>query len=66
MIRAMVTRRALAPLVAAVLLIGGSLPGRQRRLIEAWSEIHQAELLIDWERPAGWIAPDQDRATPVE
>lgn len=31
-------------------LIGGSLPSRQRRLVEAWAEIHQGELLADWER----------------
>ena len=29
-------------------LIGGSLPGRQQRLVEAWAEIHQPELLEDW------------------
>lgn len=31
-------------------LIGGSLPRRQQRLVEAWAEIHQRELLDDWER----------------
>jgi len=31
-------------------LIAGSLPRRQKRLVEAWAEIHQAELLADWER----------------
>ena len=25
----------------------GSLPRRQRRLVEAWAELHQAELLTD-------------------
>lgn len=30
-------------------LISGSLPKRQQRLVEAWAELHQAELLIDWE-----------------
>jgi hypothetical protein len=29
-------------------LIGGSLPNRQQRLVEAWAEIHQSELLEDW------------------
>lgn len=43
-------------------LIGGSLPGRQRRLAEAWAEIHQAELLAAWAslqagRPPGKIEP---------
>lgn len=31
-------------------LIAGSIPRRQRRLVEAWAEIHQAELIADWER----------------
>jgi hypothetical protein len=30
-------------------LIAGSLPRRQRRLVEAWAELHQAELLADWD-----------------
>jgi Domain of unknown function (DUF4160) len=31
-------------------LIAGSLPRRQRRLVEAWAELHEAELRIDWNR----------------
>lgn len=31
-------------------LIAGSLPRRQQRLVAAWAELHQAELLADWER----------------
>ena len=31
-------------------LIAGELPRRQQRLVEAWAELHQAELLADWER----------------
>jgi hypothetical protein len=31
-------------------LIAGSLPRRQQRLVVAWAELHQAELLTDWER----------------
>jgi Domain of unknown function (DUF4160) len=31
-------------------LIAGSLPRRQRRLVEAWAELHQPELFADWER----------------
>ena len=31
-------------------LIAGSLPRRQQRLVEAWAELHQAELRADWER----------------
>jgi hypothetical protein len=30
-------------------LIAGDLPKRQRRLVEAWAELHQAELSADWE-----------------
>jgi len=29
-------------------LIAGELPRRQRRLVEAWAELHQAELIEDW------------------
>ena len=29
-------------------LIGGSLPRRQQRLVEAWAELHKDELLADW------------------
>lgn len=32
-------------------LVGGALPQRQRRPVEAWAEIHQAELLAGWARP---------------
>jgi hypothetical protein len=41
-------------------LIGGDLPQRQRRLVEAWAEIHHAELLTGWERLQGWLAAGQD------
>ena len=30
--------------------IAGSLPRRQQRLVEAWAELHQQELLADWKR----------------
>jgi hypothetical protein len=29
--------------------LGGGLPQTQRRLVEAWAEIHRAELQTDWE-----------------
>ena len=35
--------------VNPVELIAGELPQRQQRLVEAWAELHQAELLADWE-----------------
>ncbi len=30
-------------------LIAGSLPRRQQRLVEAWAELHHAELVAAWE-----------------
>ena len=30
-------------------LMAGSLPTRQHRFVEAWAELHQEELLKDWE-----------------
>ena len=30
-------------------MIAGSLPRRQKRLVEAWAELHQNELMADWE-----------------
>lgn len=33
----------------AIDLIAGELPKRQRRLVEAGAELHQAELLADWQ-----------------
>ena len=26
----------------------GSLPGKQRKLVQAWAELHQEELMADW------------------
>jgi hypothetical protein len=36
--------------VDPVELIAGALPPRQRRFVEAWAELHQAELTVDWRR----------------
>jgi hypothetical protein len=36
--------------VDPVEMIAGSLPTRQRRLVEAWAELRQQELRTDWER----------------
>jgi Domain of unknown function (DUF4160) len=30
-------------------LTEGSMPRRQSRLVEAWAELHQLELMRDWE-----------------
>lgn len=31
-------------------LLAGCLPRRQQRLVEAWAELHQEELLANWRR----------------
>ena len=31
-------------------MIGGNLSVRERRLVEAWAELHRGELLENWER----------------
>ena len=31
-------------------LIAGHLPRRQQRFVEAWAELHQYELIEDWDR----------------
>jgi len=36
--------------VEPIELLAGSLPQRQRRLVEAWAELHQTELIQDWKR----------------
>lgn len=43
--------------VDTIELIGGSLPRRQQRLVEAWAELHQDELLANWERLQGGHPP---------
>ncbi len=30
-------------------MVGGGLPKRQQRLVEAWVELHREELLADWD-----------------
>jgi hypothetical protein len=34
--------------IEPVILLAGSLPRRQQRLVEAWAELHQNELEADW------------------
>jgi len=36
--------------IKPVKLRAGTLPKRQQRLLEAWAELHQAELSADWNR----------------
>jgi len=36
--------------IDAIEVIGGSFPQKERRLVEAWAELHQGELLENWQR----------------
>ena len=50
--------------ISPVALMAGSIPQRQQRLVEAWAELHQNELLANWNlldqgRRTGRIAPLQ-------
>jgi hypothetical protein len=35
--------------LSPVELIAGSLPRRQQRFVEAWAELHEEELIADWQ-----------------
>ena len=35
--------------IRPVEMIEGTLPRKQQRLVEAWAELHQTELLRDWD-----------------
>ncbi len=37
--------------------IAGSLPRRQQRFVEAWAELHQQELIENWDRLQKGHAP---------
>ena len=43
--------------IDAIELIAGGLPRRQQMLVEAWAEIHQRELLEDWNQLQGGRPP---------
>ena len=34
--------------VSPVALVTGFIPRRQQRLVEAWAELHEEELIADW------------------
>ena len=36
--------------VDVIQTLAGQLPKRQQRLVEAWAELHQQELLENWQR----------------
>jgi hypothetical protein len=38
-------------------IIAGELPRRQQRLVEAWAELHQPELMADWQQLQQGQAP---------
>ncbi len=39
-------------------MVEGSFPNRQRRLVEAWAELHRTELLNDWELLSRGFKPE--------
>jgi len=43
--------------IETIELISGKLPRRQQRFVEAWAELHQEELLENWERLQKGQAP---------
>jgi hypothetical protein len=43
--------------VDPVELIAGVLPVRQRRLVEAWAELHTEEIATDWQRLQAGLPP---------
>ncbi len=43
--------------IEPVEMIGGALPQRQQRLVEAWAELHQGELQENWERLQQGLLP---------
>ena len=47
--------------IEPVELLAGNFPRRQRRLVEAWAELHQEELQADWARLQAGQKP-----TPIE
>jgi hypothetical protein len=47
--------------IQPVNLIAGAFPQKQRRLVEAWAELHQDELLTDWD-----LLHSGRSATPIE
>ena len=38
-------------------LIAGELPRRQQRFVEAWAELHEEELIADWQLLQSGNAP---------
>jgi hypothetical protein len=53
--------QALTPFPSPVALVAGMLPQRQQRLVEAWAELHEDELLADWN-----LLQDGKRPAPIK
>jgi Domain of unknown function (DUF4160) len=47
--------------ISPVEIVTGSMPQRQQRLVEAWAELHQEELLADWN-----LLQDGKRPAPID
>ena len=47
--------------ITPIEMISGSLPKRQQRLVEAWVELHQGELMADWN-----LLQSGRRPTPID
>ena len=45
--------------IATLEMIAGYLPRRQQRLVEAWAELHQDELIENWERLQNGQPPER-------
>lgn len=46
--------------ISPVALLSGTLPRRQQRLVEAWAELHEEELVDDWN-----LLHDGERPSPI-
>ncbi len=44
--------------IEPVELIAGNLPRKQKRLVEAWAELHEEELISDWQLLQSGRLPD--------
>jgi hypothetical protein len=40
-------------------IIGGGLPRRQQRFVEAWTELHRNELMANWDRLQNGRSPEE-------
>jgi hypothetical protein len=62
-----ITIRSMRPFaVDTIECLEGSLPKAPQRLVEAWAEIHRAELQHDWELLQMGQPPGQDRTIEVD